>query len=301
MRRMTYIGLILPFCLLLVSSASAVEPTYIPNGGFYGYVKDNRNTGIPGVKVQAGDYISYTDSSGYYCIFTGQAYSTLMTASKDGYLTQQKKASTSGSRPTRVDFQLADDADAWITLAAAFPNTEYAEVIYTDGFKHMITVHAWTGTWGTDVVFTEEVGISFVAPGGGPTVRQRFAKASGVYNASGNLLDAFIRNLREEYRTGAYVSEYLSPQGRRETLQPGRTISGYFYESGSIALQKGLKVSVGFSILGVSASFPLEETLSVESGYTIRVDWKIHNADYVTHSFRIYVESNYIVHIWQEY
>ncbi|MGB9713982.1 MAG: hypothetical protein ACPLZC_03265 [Candidatus Bathyarchaeales archaeon] len=301
MRRITYISLILPFCLLLVLSASAAEPRYIPNGGFYGYVKDNRDIGIPGVKVQAGDYTSYTDSSGYYYIFTGQAYSTLMTASKEGYLTQQKKASTSGSRPTRVDFQLADDADAWITLAAAFPNTIYAEVIYTEGFKHTIIVHAWTGMLGTDVVFTEEVGTSFVAPGGSPTVRQRFAKASGVYDASGKLLDAFIRSLGKIYRTGPYVSEYLSPQGQREIIAPGRTVSGYFYESGSIALQKGLKVSVGFSIMGVSASFPLEETLSVESGYTVRVDWKIHNTDYVTHSFLIYVESNYIVHIWQEY
>ena len=71
--------------------------------------------------------------------------------------------------------------------------------------------------------------------------------------------------------------------------------------SGSIELQGGLKVSVGFSILGVSVSVPLETIIAVQEGHTIEVKWEITNTDSVVHSFLIYIESNFIVHIWQEY
>ena len=110
-----------------------------------------------------------------------------------------------------------------------------------------------------------------MAPGGSPTVRQRLGKASGVYDAEGNLLDAYIKSIVAHYRTGAYVSEYLSPQGRREIIDPGITVGGRIYVSGSIELQGGLKVSVGFSILGVSVSVPLETIIAVQEGYTIEV------------------------------
>ncbi|MEM3874872.1 MAG: hypothetical protein QXU45_07060 [Candidatus Bathyarchaeia archaeon] len=152
----------------------------------------------------------------------GEGY---ITASKEGFFTEM--IYNTDPEGGWYDFQLADDPSTMVTVVALFPNTPYAYMKYTYGYRHTITVNAYTGAYGTTMSASEEVTYSVDSPYP-PRSTKRRAIASGVYDGNGNLLDLFIKEFpRQGFYEQFYENEYLSPNGvSGETwgLLPGSTL-----------------------------------------------------------------------------
>ncbi len=283
---------------ILVSESKA----YIPNFGFQGYVRNNNGVGIAGATVCAADYSDTTDASGFYDIYVPHQLHTTLVASKTGYFTQEKQAGTI-TRPTTVNFQLAEDTDTWVTMVALFPNTNLALMEHTSSSSHTITVKAYAAGSGMTKTYTQEVETGIDAPGY-PMVLKRKTVASGRYDALGTMLDLFVRRFTDEY-VSFYEDEYLDPNsvgGETWAVLPSQSIWRTYSLSGSTTLQEGLKTSLSLTVLGVGVSFELETSMAVTSGYEDKVYWKITNdsPDY-RYYFKVYMEDDIVPHIWYLY
>jgi hypothetical protein len=282
-----------------VNQASAVEPLSTGLEGFAGYVKDNGGNPIQGALIAYGGLSSTTDANGYYEIFIGHRIGAGdLRCSKYGFFTEV--IYNDDPEGGWYDFQLANDPYTMVTVVALFPNTNYAYMKYSWGYKHTLTVNAYTGAYGGTVTSTEEVTYSVDSPYP-PRSTKRRAIASGAYDGSGNLLDLFIREM-EYFRDQFYENEYLNPNsvsGETWGILPGSTVERTASLSGSVTFQGGLKTTVGVTILFVSISQELETTLTVTAGHTNELYWKITNTDSgYKHFFKVHYEGNTIPHIW---
>lgn len=295
--------IVLGFIVLLTSTVvstvyGSVKPKDVSDFEFYGYVYDANFNPIQGATVSGGYYTTTTDENGYYYLVVRGGPCDQLIAQKNGFFAQVKRVYPY-YYPQQVNFQLTENVKTMVTIAALFPNTQYAYMKYTYGVYHIVTVKAYLGVFGSTITHS----VKYLYSIGGsypPFSEKKRAIVSGAYDEFGNLLDLFIVGF-ENFYDQFEENEYLNPNNVGGTIHgilPGKDKEGYAELNGSVVLQGGLRTIVNALIYGRSISQVLETTLSVTTGYINRVDWKITNNDIYKHYFKEYREGNNIVHIW---